>query len=309
MPSSAYNPAERRIVERLALLRERHPELADRLSWTSLQRILERDEIVVLKKPIREKARMTAMGGVGVLTFNSSLPPREWLFAGAHEYAHWVLHHDAEPTRHEFVSYSRDRREPEANYLAEWLLRGPQASPAPVLLAPWPDTRSSPHRRVARVVPPAFDPYTAPLALTIERPTPRYGGRQGETPLQRALRLVRPAPRPLPAGERSDAEVILYEHGGVVRYVDGEGRRWRVYDVAFLPERTVVDLGRPVARYRVFVNAVGVRRKYVFRNKWERRDVAARHFERQLRDAIEIPAATTSGNARATPDVFAAKRA
>ena len=281
---------EAEILQRYAALRERHPELAGRLSWSGLQRVLERDEVVVCKLPIREKARMTAMGGVGVLTFNSSLPPREWLFAGAHEYAHWALHSDAEPTRHGYVTYSRDVREPEADYLAEWLLRGPDAKPAPTLRIPWHEQRpvAPPPARRAPLPSPAFDPYAARPVVGVGRRPPRYGALAiGESRVQQAMRLAKKLPRPMRAGPHSEEATVRYERDGV-RYIDPEGFRWTLYDVRYSPQRETLSLGNLAAQCRVFVGQTGERRRYAF-TRWESRDVAARHLDRQFRDAVRLP--------------------
>jgi hypothetical protein len=274
-----------------AALRERHPELRRPLTWHGIQRVLRRARVRYDRVPLDVPAMLLTHGGVSVILLNADLPARAHTEAMAHEFAHIQLHagEPGELSFHIWRPGSADPREREADYLARCLHAGPAAPVDWLLVASHePAARSTPRRR-ALPVPPVIDPYTLPIATTRDRPTPRYGGRDGETPLQRALRRVKAAPRPMASGAPSDAEVILYEPGGVVRFVDEEGRRWRVYDVALVPERGVVALGNALARYRVFVNALGQRRKYIFRNKWELRDVAARHFARQLREALDVP--------------------
>lgn len=277
----------------VARKREAHPELARPLTWARLRGVCAREgvHLSLADLPPEQPAQLLPFFARWTILVADDLAMRERVRLAAHELAHVWAHHDPEHERWEVVYHAvhpapNDPAEREANAIAWLLLEGvadlPAASPRPV-------------RRRARDVPPAFDPYTAPLTLTVDRRTPRYGGQEGETPLQRALRRVRPAPRPMAMDvPRSDAETVLYEPGGVVRYVDAEGRRWRVYDVAVVPTRQIVSLGSELARYRVFVNAIGVRRKYVFRSKWELRDVAARHFERQLREAVETRAVSAT---------------
>lgn len=287
-------------------LRDAHRELRTRLTNRGIVRVLARERIPRRPAKLPVPALTVLQYGRAAIVIDPDRVrnPRDETAVLAEEYAHAKLHGGErdEVTIHLSSCDTDDPREYEADYVARCLLAGPgvEVEYRTPERRPSVERSSQPRRPVTvRQVPAAFDPYTAPLALTIDRRTPRYGGRAGETPLQRALRRVRPAPRPLPSAPCSDADVILYEPGGVVRYVDSEGRRWRVYDVAFLPERTVVDLGRPIARYRVFVNAVGHRRKYVFRNTWELRDVAERHFERQLRDGVEMPMRSSASPALA----------
>jgi hypothetical protein len=287
--------SQRELDAIVAGLRDAHRELRSPLTNRGIVRVLARERIP--RRPARLPVPAMTVLQYGraaiVIDPNRVRNPRDETAVLAEEYAHAKLHGGErdEVTIHLSSCDTEDPREYEADYLARCLLAGPGVdveyrTPKPRQRT---DRSSQPRRRVpVRTVPPAFDPYAAPPTLTIERRTPKYGGREGETPLQRALRHVRPAPRPMAIGACSDAPLIHYEAGGVVRFIDGEERPWRVYDVAFLPERTVVDLGREVARYRVFVSEAGMRRKYVFRNRWELRDVAARHFERQLREAVDM---------------------
>jgi hypothetical protein len=283
---------EAQIRARLVELRSVHPELDRPLTWTTLRQLLARDEsIVVTTHRIGPKARIRAMGGVAVISFRVKLPPREWLFAGAHEWAHWLLHGDHEaPTRGYVTRRHRadDPREIEADFLARCLIAGPDVH------VPWPTPEPRPTPRAKPT--PAWDPYSAPPVIAQIRREPAYGGRFAETPLRRALRraLRHAAPKPYREGPVHDHGIIHYERGGVVRFEDADGIRWRVHDVAYFDvagvrTRRVIPPGSETAKYRYFVNANGGQRFYRF-SKWERRDVAPAHLERQLREATQVPA-------------------
>jgi hypothetical protein len=69
-----------------------------------------------------------------------------------------------------------------------------------------------------------------------------------------------------------------------MRFVDDEGRTWTVWDVALLPERTLVEPGHVHAVERYFVNALNEKRLYYFaeeETRWPRQE----QMERQLRAA------------------------
>jgi hypothetical protein len=267
----------------VAGLRDAHRELRARLTNRGIVRVLARERIP--RRPARLPVpAMTVLqyGRAAIVVDPERVRnPRDETAVLAEEYAHAKLHggeHD-EVTIHLSSCNADDPREYEADYLARCLLAGPDGT---VEYRTPADDRP---RRPSRVqVPAAHDPYANPPGIRVERRQPRYGGVAGETPLQRAMRLARPLPRPMKAGPRSDEHVILYERGGVVRFVDPDGFRWRLYDLAYRPQREVVPLGSLTAKCRLFVKSTGEQRRYIF-TRWERRDVAVRHLERQLRDA------------------------
>jgi hypothetical protein len=271
----------------LAGLRDAHREFRAPLTNPGILRVLARERIP--RRPAKLPcAAMTVMqyGRAAIVVDPDRLRnPREETAVLAEEYAHAKLHageHD-DVTLHLSSCGSDDPREYEADYIARGLLAGPGVEIAYLT----PPKRSSIARRPpTRVtVPPAFDPYATPAATAFGRRTPRYGGQDGETPLQRAMRMARPLPREMKAGPTSDHGIITHSPGRV-RYVDREGREWTVWDVAIRDGvRTHVPAGAIDARLRYFVNASGGRRRYLFDSKRELRDVAERHFERQLREA------------------------
>jgi hypothetical protein len=69
-----------------------------------------------------------------------------------------------------------------------------------------------------------------------------------------------------------------------MRFMDDEGRVWSVRDVALLPERTMVEPGRPEAIERYFVDMNGEKRLYRF-SDGEPRTPGHEQLERQVRAA------------------------
>lgn len=277
----------------IAGLREAHRELRVPLTNRGIVRVLSRERIT--RDPMRLPVpAMTVIqyGHAAIMIDPDRVRnPRVETEVLAEEYAHAKLHagDPGEVVVHLYVAHSDDPREYEADYLARALLAGPEC---PVEYRT-PARSRRPTRRATRVVvPPAFEPYSHPVETTPGRLTPRYGGRDGETPLQRAMRLARPLRREMPSGPASDHGIVTHSPGRV-RYVDREGRAWTVWDVVVRGEkRAVVTGGAGDARARYFVSAAGARRVYLFDSKRELRDVAERHLERQLRDAADARGVT-----------------
>jgi hypothetical protein len=69
-----------------------------------------------------------------------------------------------------------------------------------------------------------------------------------------------------------------------MRFVDEDGRTWTVWDVALLPERTLVPPGHAQAAERYFVNPLNEKRLYHFAES-ESRLPSREQMERQLRAA------------------------
>jgi hypothetical protein len=277
----------RRMVEALvAAKRELHPELRRPLTWARLHAVCRRERVALCLAdlPPEHPAQLVPYFDRWSILISDDLSMKERVRLAAHELAHVWAHHDAQHERWELVYQDLhpapdDPAEREANAVAWLLIEGASELPA----EPRP-TRRSP----AIVVPQPFNPYAvAPVAGRARR-QPVYGGRVMETRLQSILRRVRPMPRPMKAGPRDDERVVRYEQGGVVRYVDSEGFRWTLYDVRYHPQRETLSLGNLAAQCRVFVGQSGERRRYAF-TRWESRDVAARHLDRQFRDAERVP--------------------
>jgi hypothetical protein len=291
--------SQRELDAIVAELRAAHWALQHPLRHNGLRALLADQAIPVERRDLCVPALTVLQFGRAAICLSNRLNPRESTPVLVEEYAHAKLHAGdvGELTIHLTVMGSDDPREHEAHYVARCLLAGPGIACEYTTPARVPTPR------------PAFpftflDPYAgAPWGVTHARPEPRYGGRFGETALQRALRLARPLPRPMRAAPPSDAGIITYERDGAktrVRFVDEEGMRWTIHDIAFLPDRTVIEPGRPVAKYRYFVNANGARRLYQF-SRWERRDVAPRHCERQLRESTQLPVAARKARSNDSP--------
>jgi hypothetical protein len=272
---------EAQIRERVAELRERYPELLAPLTWSGLRQLLAADDRLVIRKHrYGPKARIRAMGDVAVISFRIGLAASEWLFAGAHEWAHWLLHgsHDA-PARGRGLRGQRESNplEIEADFFARCLIAGVAVQ------VPWPasDRRASPiprPRTVPRVT--VFDPYADDVRVFIGRPL-------REPIYESSRRRLRPARRSLePTGK------ILYQLEAVY-YADTGGQRWELRDVRVTlvegrVRQTEVALGSECARVRYFIRSDGERRVYYF-TRWELRELALRHLERQIRESVPAP--------------------
>jgi len=69
-----------------------------------------------------------------------------------------------------------------------------------------------------------------------------------------------------------------------MRYLDDDGRVWTVWDVAQVPDRTLIEPGHPQSVERYFIAGNGEKRLYRF-VEGEHRSPGHEHLERQLRDA------------------------
>jgi hypothetical protein len=88
----------------------------------------------------------------------------------------------------------------------------------------------------------------------------------------------------------SSRRPALERDGEIAYFIDGEGMRYRVYDVAFGPphakphKRRVLPLESPTANHRYFVTAGGIVRAYRF-TKGEGRLLDSERLTQQLNGA------------------------
>jgi len=316
---------ESRLRARIAGFRDEHPELLFPLTWTRLREMLSADErIVVLKHRSGPKARIRAMGDVAVISFRVRLAPRDALFSGAHELAHWLLHgtHD-EPTRGYISRRHRadDPLEIEADFLARCLIAGPDVHvpwPAPVAAPEQPARPARPAvlPRAPNVLPPPawspyddaprhgtwprvpqlaviFDPYSPePIPVAPQRRTPAVGTRFSSQMLAATLRRV--FPRRARERERivqRPKDAIRYSLDGTVSFCDVDGVWWQLHDVRVSFDELGQARQQEVspeslrARRRYFVRVDdGARRFYTF-GRGELHNISLKHLDRQLRDS------------------------
>jgi hypothetical protein len=284
----------------VAGLRDAHWTLRAPLRTHGIRQLFRDQGISVATMPLPVPAMTVLQFGRAAISMNSALAPREQTLVLAEEYAHAKLHagEPGELTLHLSAIGADDPREYEARYVALCLMAGPGVEVPFTVPARPAKPLPTPHRR------PFMLPFPAPYEhVPIREDTvpfrrePAYGGRLGETPLRAALR--RASRRIASKGTlRTDAPAptqrLVYERDGKVRFLDLNGVPWTMWDVVRRVEkdgsvtRHALAPGQPGAVGRYFIDITGLRRYYRF-SKWELRDLAERHLERQLRDATAIP--------------------
>ena len=282
-------------------VREQHRELFAPLTPRTLWRVLEAETITVLHGRIRRPARARGFHGAYAITIRHDLSIRDaWKWA-LHEYAHIKLGHFAdadhgeEPIRQLAPCRRDDPREIEAKLFARCLAIGPVATPETPAIAELFDALTSHHYRVRT-------PAQLPLELPETAPRPTFAAKtRSELTVDEARaherrlaaagarKMRRVSNRPTDDDERIR---FLDERVGTARFTDVEGRLWWIYnfravvDGAGKRRRELVrDFMSREIQYRVFVNAVGVRRVYRFSDRRELRAYKVKHLDRQLRQA------------------------
>jgi hypothetical protein len=297
-----YDRRALNVVAVVEAVREAHPELARPLTITSLRRVLEREEIDVIRRPIPAYAYVEGGLGSYVIVLKAGLNPRHERRVLAHEYAHIKLHYESSGE----VQFQRtpcrrgDPRELEAELFMRLLLLGESATPdhpdvAPLVAAI--SARETLRRR--------------PAQINLELPEHRLSVRDrlllamedslvyGEQKRQR--RGLPPVKHRAPSAARrhEDFDRTGYDdsmHAPWVR--DVADRKWWIFNLA----RRIVD-GRatwerlldsmsPEISHRVFLSAAGERRVYVFKDRRESRAHRVMHLDRQLAEATKLKART-----------------
>ncbi|GLC25046.1 hypothetical protein [Roseisolibacter agri] len=122
------------IVRLYQQMQRQHHELRRELTWPALRRILAREGIALLVRPMPRPGKLLGIDGEWVILVDKRSPRRHTYYA-AHEYAHYKLHVEGCATgRYEHVynmDYfeGHDPREGEAEFLASLLLGGPRFIP------------------------------------------------------------------------------------------------------------------------------------------------------------------------------------
>jgi Zn-dependent peptidase ImmA (M78 family) len=116
----------------IAAKRQLHPELARALTWTGVQRICEREGVILRKAsgPTPRPAQLVPFAGAWTILLSRDVPQRRYTYLAAHELGHLWLHHDAAAERWEHVfnmdvNWPDDPREDEAETFAALVLAGP----------------------------------------------------------------------------------------------------------------------------------------------------------------------------------------
>lgn len=110
--------------EVLARKRSEHPELLAPLTWRAMQRVLEREGVSLVIRPISNHARLLHFEGSWAIVVSSRLPADRRVFYVAHELAHLWLHAD---TLGQTYPPGEDPREREADDFAVRLISGARA--------------------------------------------------------------------------------------------------------------------------------------------------------------------------------------
>jgi hypothetical protein len=133
---------------------------------------------------------------------------------------------------------------------------------------------------------PVFRPLPEPFES--ERDYQRKIARRGAKRMRRVV-SDRPTSDDLERIEFFDAE------RGTARFTDVAGRRWWVYNyrVIEVAGRRSWDLVRdfmsPAIQFRFFVNTLGRRQVYRFRDRREQRAYRVKHLDRQLAQSVYVP--------------------
>ena len=124
-------PSNRQRVQRIRRVLQvkalRFPQLASPVTWNTLRRIIDDEQIEVETMPILRPARLVGFGGVWTMILSSNHPVRRHTYYAAHELGHVWLHVDDADGR-DVCSYhfdrddSNDPREEDAETVAAWLL-------------------------------------------------------------------------------------------------------------------------------------------------------------------------------------------
>lgn len=252
-----------------ALLRAKrkvHPELSGQLTLVGLRRLLARERIGWIVRPMPRPAQLVPYLDSWTIMIDSRKAESQQRQLGAHELGHLWLHHDPFFDRRETLVYNHSGswtaenvEEDDAETFASMVLAGPRF---------WDfDPRKVPVRRRSAGPPPI------PLSVQLE-----IGER--EAPV-----LI----RPLDARTLVQRECV--EIGSSIDewfFVEPDGRSWRIYDVAVAGSRKeVLTLCDPRAIARVFVPAFGRRRVYRFKAR-ERREMTSDVVARQWAEAAVL---------------------
>ncbi|MGN6111259.1 MAG: ImmA/IrrE family metallo-endopeptidase [Kofleriaceae bacterium] len=268
------------VVYAVDAARQAHPELEKPLTPKALWRVLAREGVDVVRRRIRQRARVSSYGGAAVIFLHEDLSPREaWKYA-AHEWGHVLLHFPEHGEHERQLSPCRrgDPREDEAALFARLLLLGAEAT------IDHPDVAPLAGRIVAKAYRAALPPQI-PLPLPYVPPPaapklPPRRGTQRQPPLRGSLIGLGSTHDSLRFDWSNDGKPLLW-----FSYAAG----WcEVWDVQVDPEsgkRSVVKVGSRGVAERVFVTTSAERRRYRFQEgETRRRTVAA--LEEQFARAV-----------------------
>lgn len=292
------------VIAAVEAARGAHPELATPLNWPRLQRILARESISILIRPIHSRAYVQGADGSYVVVVNSALNGRHHTRVIAHEYGHIRLHLAGAEIERQLAPCTRgDPREYEAELFALLLRLGPSATPdhpevaklvakleAPAHIARLPE-------QTALELPeklPEFKPLPEPFQH--EREYERGLRTRGAAQLRpKSAWIFRDPPKP------ADFDRIKWfdETKKTTRFEDAAGRMWWIYNFRKTPKgwERISDFMKPEITHRLFVNGAGVRRLYQFANRREHRHYRVGLLDRQL--AHSRPVARRSDAIRA----------
>jgi hypothetical protein len=276
-------------------LRERHPELGGPLTWSALERVLRRDCVSVARMPLVGGSPADVMGvpPYFVITLNSDFPPRRQTRDAAHEYGHIKLHPSelGEIDSNLSPIGSDDPRELEAQLFAQLLMVGPEATPDHPKIAPLYSALSAP--RYKNATPPQ-------LSLPIPEKVPEFKllPQPFESEREYQRRLVRSGSKRLqskvrpPTGEDVDRIKFFDEARGTARLADVTGKLWWIYNYRIVTNgagkrrwELVRDFMSPLSEYRFYINSLGRRQVYQFRDAREQRAYRVKHLDRHLAES------------------------
>ena len=289
------------VLAMVSAVREQHWELAAPVTPHRLWRVLAAEAIDVLHGRIRRPARARGFDGAFAITIRHDLSLRDaWKWA-LHEYAHIKLGHFAdadhgeEPIRELAPCRRDDPRELEAKLFARCLALGPTATPETPAIAELFDELTSHHYRVlAPAQLPLEIPETAPRPAFVAKSRREFTADEARAHERRLAAAGARKMRRVSNRTTDDDERIRFldERVGTARFTDGEGRLWWIYnfravvDGAGKRRREIVrDFMSREIKYRVFVNAIGVRRVYRFADRRELRAYNVKHLDRQIAEA------------------------
>lgn len=255
-----------------AVVREKsaiHPELLAPLTLRGLRRILEREDVEFIVRPLPRPAQLIPFLGGWSIVVDSRRPERQHVYLGAHELGHLWLHHDVHFDRWETRVYNMgdawepDPKEDDAELFATLVLQGPE---------PWGWNPLDPPTAVATVAPP-------------KRPVRRHAPR----PLPTAQQLTFEGRVEPPRRRRRRLERIEEDDKGHIYFVDIARMSWRVLDVVDVISEEERSPGDSGAIARIFYPAdVGIRRRvFYFRTESDHRIVFA-NIVRQWREADSL---------------------
>ena len=122
------------IVRIYQRLQAHHHELRRALTWEAMRRILAREGIALLTRPLPRPAKLIGLDGEWAIVVDTRQVRRR-LWYVAHEYAHFKLHVEASSTGQFEQCYNMDEydgtdpRESEAEFLASLMLGGQRYIP------------------------------------------------------------------------------------------------------------------------------------------------------------------------------------